>query len=127
MSAEGKTQLVDARGPAGYLGVAAGTAGVDPRWSGHIPGARNVPMTLLNNDVGPVAVFFDADTQRKAHELMGVDPSAPTTTYCNTGVMASLGWYVLSEVLGNSDVRLYDGSMQDWTVRNMPVNRMQGI
>jgi len=118
---------VDVREPAGYLGVAAGVAGVDPRWSGHIPGARNLPMTLLSNDVGPVAVFFDADTQRKAHELMGVDAGAPTTTYCNTGVMASLGWYVLSEMLGNPDVRLYDGSMQDWTARDMPVNRMQGL
>lgn len=125
MGADGETQLVDVRGPAGYLGVAAKLPGVDPRWSGHIPGAKNLPMTLLGNDVGPVASVFDNDTLRKTHALMGVDAGAPATVYCNTGVMASLGWYALSELLGNPDVRLYDGSMQDWASRKLPIDAMQ--
>lgn len=125
MSAEEEAQLVDVRGPAGYLGVAAKLPGVDPRWHGHIPGAKNLPMTLLSNDFGPVASLFDAETQRKTQVLMGMDSDAPTTLYCNSGVMASLGWYVFSELLGNPDVRLYDGSMQDWAARKLPVAAMQ--
>ena len=36
-------------------------------------------------------------------------------SYCNTGHWASTNWFVLSEVLGRSDVRLYSGSMVEWT------------
>jgi hypothetical protein len=50
---------------------------VDPRWYGHIPGAKNLPMTLLGNDVGPIASLFDTETQRRTHELLGVDAGAP--------------------------------------------------
>ena len=39
--------------------------------------------------------------------------------------MASVGWFVLSELLGNSDVRLYDGSMQEWTLEKMPLTTMK--
>lgn len=122
----GNRQLLDARPPAAYLGVAHRVAAVDPQWYGHIAGARNVPMGLLSNDVGPAAVLFDKDTLSKTHELLGVDSKAPTTLYCNTGVMASVGWFVMSELLGNSDVRLYDGSMQEWTLMEMPVRAMHG-
>lgn len=125
-SGDGNRQLLDARQLAAYLGVAHRITAVDPQWYGHIAGARNVPMTVLSNDVGPAAVLFDKDTLSKTHELLGVDPKAPTTLYCNTGVMASVGWFVMSELLGNSDVRLYDGSMQEWTLMKMPVRAMHG-
>ena len=36
-------------------------------------------------------------------------------SYCNTGHWAANNWFVLSEVLGNKNVRLYDGSMVEWT------------
>jgi len=42
-------------------------------------------------------------------------PDGPVVSYCNTGHTASLNWFVLSELLGRKDVRLYDGSMTDWT------------
>jgi hypothetical protein len=34
-------------------------------------------MTLLGNDVGPIARLFDTETQRRTHELLGVDAGAP--------------------------------------------------
>ncbi|MEC7558641.1 MAG: sulfurtransferase, partial [Pseudomonadota bacterium] len=34
---------------------------------------------------------------------------------CNTGHWAATNWFVLSEVLGRDDVKLYDGSMVEWT------------
>ena len=36
-------------------------------------------------------------------------------SYCNTGHWAATAWFVLSVVLGRPDVRLYDGSMVEWT------------
>ncbi len=42
-------------------------------------------------------------------------PAGPVVTYCNTGHWAATDWFVLSELLGRKDVRLYDGSMVEWT------------
>jgi thiosulfate/3-mercaptopyruvate sulfurtransferase len=36
-------------------------------------------------------------------------------TYCNTGHWAATDWFVLSAVLGRPDVRLYAGSMVEWS------------
>ena len=36
-------------------------------------------------------------------------------SFCNTGHLASIAWFGLSEVEGLPNVRLYDGSMSDWT------------
>ena len=44
----------------------------------------------------------------------------PAVTYCNTGHWAATDWFVLSEVLGRKDVRLYYGSMVDWTSDAQP-------
>jgi len=98
---------------------------VDPQWHGHIPGARNVPMTVLSNDVGPAAFLFDKDTLQQALALMDASQDSPTTVYCNSGIMASVGWFVLSELLGNSKVSLYDGSMQEWALEKMPITAMK--
>ena len=42
-------------------------------------------------------------------------PAGPVVAYCNTGHWAATDWFVLSAVLGRPDVRLYDGSMVEWT------------
>jgi thiosulfate/3-mercaptopyruvate sulfurtransferase len=39
----------------------------------------------------------------------------PAVSYCNTGHLASTDWFVLHEVLGKTDTRLYAGSMTEWT------------
>lgn len=46
----------------------------------------------------------------------------PVVSYCNTGHWASTNWFVLSELLKKAKVKLYDGSMVDWTNNpNLPV------
>ena len=47
-------------------------------------------------------------------------PAGPAVTYCNTGHWAATDWFVLSEMLGRKDVRLYYGSMVDWTADAQP-------
>jgi thiosulfate/3-mercaptopyruvate sulfurtransferase len=125
ISESGTGQLLDVRQPAGYFGVASKFAAVDPQWYGHIPRASNLPMTMLSNDLGPAALLFDIDTLQQILALMGTKPDAPSVVYCNSGIMASLGWFVLSELLGNTKVSLYDGSMQEWSLNKMPVVAMQ--
>ncbi|MGD9171750.1 MAG: rhodanese-like domain-containing protein [Candidatus Thiodiazotropha sp.] len=121
ISESGAGQLLDVREPAGYFGVASNIATVDPQWYGHIPGASNLPMTMLSNDVGPAALLFDTETLQQILVLSGAKPDMHSIVYCNSGIMASLGWFVLSELLGNPKVSLYDGSMQEWSLEKMPV------
>jgi thiosulfate/3-mercaptopyruvate sulfurtransferase len=78
---------------------------------GHIPGAHNLDS----------AEFYDSKTNRlkpKA-DLAAVAAQVPTAkpvvSYCNTGHWAATDWFVLHEVLGRQQVRLYDGSMVEWT------------
>ncbi|OYV34419.1 MAG: hypothetical protein B7Z81_10095 [Acidocella sp. 20-61-6] len=44
----------------------------------------------------------------------GISLTKPAFTFCNTGHLASGGWFVMHEVLNNQNVALYDGSMADW-------------
>jgi len=100
--------LVDARPASFYAGKEKAPAS---QGYGHIPGAVNVDS----------ATFYDAKANRlkpKA-ELASLAaiavPGGPTVAYCNTGHWAATDWFVLSEVLGRKDVKLYYGSMVDWT------------
>ena len=45
----------------------------------------------------------------------GVPDQSNVITFCNTAHLASIDWFVLSELLGNPNVRMYDGSLLDWT------------
>ncbi len=78
---------------------------------GHIPGAINVDSDE----------FYDSKANRlkPQAELAAVAariPSGPVVTYCNTGHWSATDWFVLHELLGRKDVKLYDGSMLEWAV-----------
>ena len=73
------------------------------------------------------AEFYDAQTNRlrpKA-ELAAIAarlPAGPLVSYCNTGHWSATDWFVLHELLGRKDVKVYDGSMVEWTADpNRPV------
>ena len=77
---------------------------------GHIPGALNLDS----------ASFYDPATNRlrpkpQLAAIAATLPAGPAVTYCNTGHWAATDWFVLSVILGRPDVRLYDGSMAEWT------------
>jgi len=77
---------------------------------GHIPGAINLDS----------AAFYDPATNRlrSKEQLAAIAsklPEGPVVAYCNTGHWAATNWFVLSVMLGRPDVRLYDGSMVEWT------------
>ena len=42
-------------------------------------------------------------------------PAGATIAYCNTGHWAATDWFVLHELLGRKQARLYAGSMVEWT------------
>ena len=44
----------------------------------------------------------------------GIDGTKPVVVYCNSGALASIYYYVFKEICGFQDVRMYDGSWQEW-------------
>lgn len=110
-------QLVDARSTSEYLGLIKKST---VSGYGHIAGAKNVSSELLTTE-GNVTRIRSAATYRDIYKASGIDPDSPTITYCNTGVLAAGNWFVLSEILGNKRVRLYDGSLHKWTLEGRPL------
>jgi thiosulfate/3-mercaptopyruvate sulfurtransferase len=57
----------------------------------------------------------------------GVGEEDEAIAFCNTGHWASLGWFAKSEILGKKNVRLYDGSMVEWSAaEELPVEVKAG-
>ena len=102
-------RLLDLRPESQYSG-ARGPGFIERK--GTIAGARNLALGRLTDGGAfktPAALaelFSAADAAPK---------NGPITCFCNTGHMASLGWFVAHELLGNADARLYDGSMAQWS------------
>ena len=103
----GGATLIDSRPASFFVGKQKAPAA---QAYGHIPGAVNVDS----------ATFYDSKSNRlkpqaELASIAAALPSGPAVAYCNTGHWAATDWFVLSEILGRSDVRLYYGSMVDWT------------
>lgn len=111
-STSGDAQLVDIRTPDFYLGLTHKGAKVARK--GHIPGAKNMPFPLIAKESGQGTKFYSTDELRRVAGELGIDPSKPAITHCNTGHLSSAGWFVLHELLGDQDVRMYVGSMNEW-------------
>jgi thiosulfate/3-mercaptopyruvate sulfurtransferase len=108
----------DLRPPAQYRGQQRTAAA---KRAGTIPGAVNLPESRLTTDGGR---FVGAERVAQLLAALGVGTDEAGIVFCNTGHWASLGWFAQSELLGNKKIRLYDGSMADWTARaELPVER----
>lgn len=119
-----KVQLVDARPPSQYLGVTfKKPAVVAP---GHLDGAHDLPGDLRVRPNGIAQQFLSPAEYRAVYKAQDINDQAPTITYCNTGHMAAGAWFIQSEILGAKNVRLYDGSMHEWTTLGHPVVGLGG-
>jgi thiosulfate/3-mercaptopyruvate sulfurtransferase len=117
----GTSRLVDNRAISLYMGTWK-TSSVYGK--GHIPGAGLFPGELMNS-AGMPSRFLPVEELRQLFRAMDIDMDADTITYCDSGHLASGGWFLMSEVLGNRNVRLYDGSMHEWTLNRLPVRRFE--
>jgi thiosulfate/3-mercaptopyruvate sulfurtransferase len=105
--------LVDVRSPDEFTGKIIAPPGLPEtaQRAGHIPGARNIPWAKAVNDDG---TFKNADELRRLYTEAGVDFSRPTIAYCRIGERSSHTWFVLKYLLGQDDVKNYDGSWTEW-------------
>ena len=82
---------------------------------GRVPGSVHLEWRHLMQ--GPPARRFRAlDEIRTALLEAGLDPDAPTVSYCQAGIRGAFGAFILA-LMGNDDVRNYDGSMGEWANR----------
>jgi len=109
------TNLVDVRSPQEYSGELIAMAGYEQEGAqraGHIPGAASVPWAQAVAEDG---TFKSADELRELYTTKGVIGSGePVIAYCRIGERSAHTWFVLSELLGEADVRNYDGSWTEW-------------
>ena len=112
MAAIGAQNLVDVRSPDEYAGRLLAPAHLpqeQAQRAGHIPTAANVPWSKAANDDG---TFKSDDELKEIYTEAGVDWSKDTIAYCRIGERSSHTWFVLKELLGQQNVKNYDGS---WT------------
>ncbi|MGI8525904.1 MAG: sulfurtransferase [Pseudolabrys sp.] len=103
----GGATLLDARPASFFLGKEKAPT---VQAYGHIPNAVSLDS----------ARYYDAQANRlkpksQLAAISNAVPQGPVVSYCNTGHWAATDWFVLHEVLGRADVKLYDGSMTEWS------------
>jgi thiosulfate/3-mercaptopyruvate sulfurtransferase len=112
VAAIGTKNLVDVRSPDEYAGRLLAPAHLpqeQAQRAGHIPTAVNVPWSKAANEDGT----FRSDKELQAiYAEAGFDGGKSTIAYCRIGERSSHTWFALHELLGNPDVKNYDGS---WT------------
>jgi len=113
VAAIGQQNLVDVRSPdefAGRLLAPAHLPQEQAQRGGHIPTAKNVPWSKAAEEDG---TFKSDDALRALYgDEAGVDFGKDTIAYCRIGERSAHTWFVLHELLGQANVKNYDGS---WT------------
>lgn len=108
--------VVDARDREFYEGTKTGGSPERPQKTGHIAGALSVPFSSL---VGEDLKFKNADDLQAAFSKAGVKPGDTVVAYCHIGQQATATIFG-ARLLGYK-VLLYDGSLEDWSRRDLPV------
>jgi thiosulfate/3-mercaptopyruvate sulfurtransferase len=104
----GKAAIVDSREAPFYTGEKKLDFVARPC---HIKGAVNLPSMAIYNADGTFKPRGELETMAKKAVP---DPSKEVIVYCDSGRVASIWWFLLVDGLGYKNVKLYDGSAQDF-------------
>ena len=107
----GKGRLVDSR-PAEFF------SGDTRHQAAKLPGTLKGAVNLEHSRwvaAGSSSLAAPEEIRRIAASLPPASGDADTVSFCNTGHWAATNWFALSEVAGQKNVKLYAGSMVDWT------------
>jgi thiosulfate/3-mercaptopyruvate sulfurtransferase len=115
----GKATIVEAREADIYYGL------IQEPWTaraGHIPSAKNLPAPWFwyfeQDKRGAIkyGAWKDANLIKEmALAVLGEDASEEIIVYCGVGGYASPEWFALTQMVGYKNVKIYDGSMQEWS------------
>lgn len=110
-----KQPLVDVRSPKEYSGELLHMPNYPQEGAtrgGHIPGAVNIPWSQATNEAD--STFKSAEELRQLYQYRGITKDEEIIAYCRIGERSSHTWFVLTHLLGYSNVRNYDGSWTEW-------------
>jgi len=109
MSRLGKAIILDTRGPAFYQGKEK--LAFVPK-VGRIKGAVNLPVGQIYTPGG--LYKNEADLSALATAAVGSDKTKEIIAYCDTGKTCTSWAFVLTDLFGYKDVKIYDGSSMEW-------------
>ena len=115
--------FVDARNADYYNGV-----DTDQRLTrhGHIPGAINIDLSTLTKKINNYYILISQNELLNIVNNKGLTNlsellNKTVISYCNTGVLASGNWFVFTYIGTHPDVRIYEGSMVEYSRSNLPL------
>jgi len=114
--------LLDARPDEFYQGRKGHAAAAMP---GTLPGAKNQVYTAFFAE-GSSAIDSSIDASPLL-ETLGVSDGQEIVSFCNTGHWAATNWFALSEVAGLDNVKLYPGSMVEYSGAGHEVENAPGL
>ena len=95
--------------------------------AGRLAGARSLPTELLYRLAEDGSWrFLTPEQYRRVLGQQGIANLSPSIVYCNTGQYASGAWFVLVRILGLKDVREFQGGINEWLHRGLPVVGLDG-
>lgn len=100
-------QIVDARTYDTYFGITK--QGFVEQY-GHIPGAYLLPASWITDTNGLVKPKVELEAMVAAQRL---NAKQEVIIHCDSGVLCTAWWWILSQQLGWTNVRSYDGSAQE--------------
>ena len=114
--------LLDARPDDFYQGRKSHAAAARP---GTLPGAENHVYTSFFSEGSPA--MSDISDPSSLREQLGIDDGEEVVSFCNTGHWAATNWFALSEVAGIENVKLYPGSMVEFSNTDNEMENTPGV
>ena len=112
-----KVTIVDARSTRYYDGSSPVSGGV----RGPIPHAVNVPFSSVADSTNRM---LSPEALSALFTKAGVKPGNTVVTYCHVGQQATLVYFAARYLTYN--VKVYDGSFEDWSDRELPIEDPSG-
>ncbi len=114
-SCSGACVVVDSRAANEYDGTSE-----KPESVGHIKGAINIEYKEFLDDKG---AFKSKDQIKAVAEQHGLTADKTILLYCVTSVRAAVSFVALHEILGYSNVKVYDGAYNEWKAQGNPMEK----
>lgn len=92
--------------------------GADGKSPGHIEGSVNLFWEELMTDT---KAFKSKEELKAIFDKAGITADKEIILYCNTGILAAVGYVALKNILEYPNVKLYDGALEEWKTKHKTV------